>query len=135
VEPQRIDFEFGIAVEESLVDGIRRDSVYQFAFLQVSGVSVAFAVVFACWTPFGIVPEALPPCGQGLPADIGPLGECGQETPDIWVVEEDGEDWLQFGEIAFVVLVGTSYVTRDGGWRKVFLEPLLQIEHVRRHSG
>jgi hypothetical protein len=135
VKPQHVNFEFGIAVEESLVDVVRLDPVHQFAFLQVSDGSVAFAVVLACWTPFAIAPEVLRPSGHGLPGDIGLLGECSRGTPDIWVVEENGEDWLQFGKIVFVVLVGTSYVTRNGSWRKMFVEPPLQIGHVRRHSG
>jgi hypothetical protein len=83
VKPQHVDFEFGIAAEESLVDVVRLDPIDQFAFLQASEVSVAFAVVVACCAPFGIAPEVLRPCGQGMAADIGPLGEHGQEAPDI----------------------------------------------------
>jgi hypothetical protein len=51
------------------------------------------------------------------------------------VVDEDGGDWLRLGRIVFVVLVGTSYLTGSGSWRKVFVVPPLQVGHFRRHSG
>jgi hypothetical protein len=63
VKPQHVNFEFGIAVEESLADVVRLDSACQFAFLRVSEGSVAFAVVFACWAPFAIAPDVLATCG------------------------------------------------------------------------
>jgi hypothetical protein len=52
----------------------------------------------------------------------------------MWVIEENGEDWLQFEEIVFVVLVGTSLVTGHGTWDIVLVEPFVQTEHARQHS-
>jgi hypothetical protein len=75
---------------------------------------VALTVVVAPWTPCGITQELVLPCGEGWPASTGPLSKRGQETPDFLVLEENGEDWLQFGELVSVGLVGTSCVTGDG---------------------
>jgi hypothetical protein len=65
--------------------------------------------------------------------NVDPRSELGHKTWDIWVIEQNGEDWLEFGKSVFVVLVGTS-CDWGGTWDIVLVEPLLQIEHLRHHS-